>query len=134
MLLLRRAIWPFAQTAEVSCEKDEDCTKETTGWDNARCIGTRCVEIPGESQQLPTGPGRAQDVLETLDTITDWVFAIAMTIALIFLIMAAFQFVTGGVDPAKIGEARQKLMYAFIGIAVAFVSAGFVRVIAAIVT
>ena len=138
---------PFALTfathdKNLACNTDDQCIASTLGWKNARCSGGvkdattslgHCVEAPPGSQQLPEGPKKAGDILDTLDTVTDWVFAVAMTIALIFLIMAAFQFVTGGGDAAKVTEARQKLMYAFIGIAVAFVSAGFVRVIAELV-
>jgi len=144
---------PFALTfaahsPDFACNVDPDCKsiQDTKGWKGARCVGGsgventilkdmvgHCRETPAPSQQLPEGPEKAQDLLDTLDLITDWIFAIAMTIGLIFLIMAAFQFVTGGGDPTKMSEARQKLLYAFIGIAVAFVSAGFVRVIGEIV-
>jgi len=132
----------IAEAAEVKCNESSECVKSETGWENARCAGGvkgadtlvgRCVEVPQESQQLPDGPESFGGILGILDTITDWIFAIIMTVALIFLIMAAFQFVTGGGDPAKVSEARQKLMYAFIGIAIAFVSAGFIRVISVLV-
>ena len=140
---------PFDECVDINCNSDEECVDNgiatKMGWRGARCAGGnpnaaeqdkkfgRCIEVPLASQQLPEGPQRAGKVLDLLDLITDWVFAIAMTIALIFLIMAAFQFVTGGGDPQKVSEARQKLLYAFIGIGVAFVSAGFVRVIGELV-
>lgn len=84
-------------------------------------------EHPSDSpnfQDLPVGPQSGSVVLETIDAITDWIFAILMVIAVIYLIMGAYQFVTGGGEPEKVNEARKKLLYAIIGIALALAANG----------
>ena len=77
--------------------------------------------LPGEAEVPVTGGA----LLERIALIGNWVFAIFLAISLIYIILAAFQFITGGSDPAKISEARQKLIYAAIGIAIALLAAGF---------
>jgi len=85
-------------------------------------------DIEGFSN-LPDGPQSGGTILDTIDAITDWIFAIIMLIAVIYLIMGAYQFITGGGDPAKVSEARQKLLYAIIGIALAFAASGIDNVL-----
>ncbi|MDO8577526.1 MAG: hypothetical protein Q7R55_01515 [Candidatus Wildermuthbacteria bacterium] len=61
--------------------------------------------------------------LEALITaVVNWVFAIFVAIGVIFIVMAGLQFVTGGGDPAKVSEARQKLIWAIAGFAVALLA------------
>ncbi|MCH7605354.1 hypothetical protein IID24_05195, partial [Patescibacteria group bacterium] len=119
------------------CNTNEECADFRTeqGWKGVRCVGGvedaekqagRCIEAPAAGADLPEGPQKAGEILDLLDLVTDWIFAIAMAVALIYLVLAGFQFVTGGGDPAKITQARQKLIYAIIGIGVALISAGFI--------
>ena len=125
----------FAQTQD--CNTSEECKdfQAVQGWRGVRCVGGvedaaeqfgRCVEAPLADTGLPEGPQSAGEILDLLDLVTDWIFAIAMAVALIYLVLAGFQFVTGGGDPAKVTQARQKLIYAIIGIGVALISAGFI--------
>lgn len=79
---------------------------------------------PGTGKTLPAGPQTGLDLLAILDVIVDWVFAIVMIFAIIFIVMAALQFIQGGGDPTAVGEARRKLLYAAIGIAVAVMAQG----------
>jgi len=85
-----------------------------------------------------TGPGTVPSsgdaLLGRIQTISNWVFAIFLAISLIYILLAAFQFVTGGGEPEKVSEARQKLIYAAIGIAIALIAAGFPQILRTIVT
>ena len=101
--------------------------------ENLICIGGTDTK-PGEClPELPEGPTSAGQVLRILDAIGDWVFAIFIGIATIFIIIAIFDFVTGGGDPAKISSARKKLIYAAIGIALALVAGGLDNVLSNII-
>ena len=112
------------------CRTDVDVTK-CEG--NLICIGKTDTK-PGEClPELPEGPTSAGQVLRILDAIGDWVFAIFIGIATIFIIIAIFDSVTGGGDPAKISSARQKLIYAAIGIALALVAGGLDNVLSNII-
>ncbi len=83
--------------------------------------------------QSPTYITTAADILTKLDTILNWIFTIALILAVVFLILAGIQFVTSGSDPAKISEARQKLIWAIVGIIVAAIAKGLPWVILNIV-
>ena len=91
---------------------------------------------PGDTegyQDLPKGPQSGGAALDTIDVITDWIFAVLMLVAVIYLVLAAYQFITGGGDPSKVTEARQKLLYAVIGIALALAASGVDNVLRNIV-
>ena len=73
---------------------------------------------------IPTGITTAQEIIDALRTLTDWLFVILVVIAVIFIILAGLQFITGGGDPAAISAARTKLIWAAVGIGVALLSRG----------
>jgi hypothetical protein len=85
------------------------------------------------SGNLPTGPTTGNQLLALVDVATNWIFAIFTVLTIIFVLLAAFQFVTAGGDAAKVGEARQKLIWASVGIIIALASKGLVPVIKNIV-
>ena len=84
-------------------------------------------------ENLPPGPDTGGVFLDTVDAITDWVFAVLMLVAVIYLVLAAYQFITGGGDPQKVSEARQKLLYAVIGIGLALAANGVDNVLTNII-
>ena len=87
--------------------------------------GGTVLAVDEPTNGLPTTgvPSNAQELLDRVNTIGNWVFAIFLAISIIYILMAAAQFVTGG--PEKVGEARQKLIFAIIGIAIALLATGF---------
>lgn len=52
-------------------------------------------------------------------TVFNWVFTIAIFVAIGFVLYAAFNYLSSAGDPAKITKANQTLLFAAIGIAVA---------------
>jgi len=82
-------------------------------------------------QAFPTaGPTTAVGVLNLMGTVGNWLFALFLGIALIFIVLGALQFVTGGGDPAKVSEARQKMIWAAVGIGFALLAAFFDDIVA----
>jgi len=73
------------------------------------------------------------DVMQILDRIVDWLFTILLIIAVIWLILAAYYFVTAQGDPDRISKARNMVLYALIGVLVAFAARGLVLLIERIV-
>ncbi len=69
------------------------------------------------------------DVMRTLDNLTDWMFAILLVIAAIFIIVAAFNFVTASGDPEKTKSARNFVLYALIGVLVAVSAKGLIALV-----
>lgn len=84
-------------------------------------------------QTLPAGPQTKVALLGVINTAANWIFTIFVIVAVLFIILAAFQFVTSGGDAAKVGEARQKLIWAIVGIAIAVIARGVPVVIQQIV-
>lgn len=69
------------------------------------------------------------NILDIIKNIVNWVFAIFLGISALFIILAAFQFLTAGGDTQKVSGARDKLLYAAIGIGVAVLSRAVVPVV-----
>ena len=73
---------------------------------------------------IPTGITTAQGFIDLLAIATDWIFVILLIIAVLFILLAGLQFITGGGDPAAVSEARTKLIWAAVGIGVALLARG----------
>ncbi|MDO8474188.1 MAG: hypothetical protein Q7S62_01450 [bacterium] len=86
---------------------------------------------PGAGYSLPvTAPiSSTGGLIKLFEVLTNWVFALFTFLAVIFLVLAALQFVTAGGDAVKVGEARMKLIWAAVGIMVALASKGFIPII-----
>jgi len=74
------------------------------------------LELPPEI--IPPGPGSGSELIDIVEGVTNWVFIILLLTATVFIILAAFQYVTQGGDPNAVGEARRKLLYAVIAVVV----------------
>ncbi len=69
------------------------------------------------------------DVIVVMNRVVNWVFAFFLVIAVLFIIIAAFQFLTAGGDSTKVSGARDKLLYAAIGIMVAMLSRAIIPMV-----
>ena len=85
------------------------------------------------TQSIPTGITTAQGFIDLLSIITDWIFVILLVVAVIFIVLAGFQFITGGGDPAAVSMARTKLIYAAVGVGVALLARGLPAAVSNIV-
>ncbi len=73
------------------------------------------------------------DVMRILGSLMNWMFAILLVVAAIFIIVAAYTFVTASGDPDKTKTARNFVLYALIGVLVAFAARGLVELVRLIV-
>ncbi len=88
------------------------------------------VNVLAQAQQSP--PANL-DVMTLLDRIVDWLFTILLVIAAIAIIIAAYYFVTAAGNPETVSKARNFVLYALIGVAVAVASRGLVALVQTIV-
>jgi len=72
------------------------------------------------------------DLQQLMCNIIGWFFWIVITVSVIMVLVAAFNYVTAGDDTEKTSKARRTLTYAAVGIAVALLAAGFPRIIASV--
>ena len=92
--------------------------------------------LPGTAfaQPVPIDPSAAPitttgGVESLLTLIAGWAQTIFFTVAIIFIILAAFQYLNAQGDPEKITNARTMLVYSIVAVVVASVSAGIQLVI-----
>jgi len=102
-----------------SCTLNRDLTVITG--DNACVIGPVSVTDHGMCC-----------LMNTLYNITDWIFVILVALVAIFVIMGAFTILTGAGAPEKVTTGRNYILYAAIGLLVAFLAKaipGIVKII-----
>jgi hypothetical protein len=80
-------------------------------------------------EDIPDIVQTPEDIIRIIERVAGWLFAILLAVALVFILIAAYQFLTSGGDPVRVQNARQNLMYALIGIAVAFLARGLVMLV-----
>ena len=61
-------------------------------------------------------------VMDTIYTVTDWIFVAVVVIVIIFILWGAYNLLTSQADPAKIKLGRDQIMYAAIGMLVALLA------------
>ncbi len=69
------------------------------------------------------------DVMVVMDRIVDWLFSILLATAAIAIVVAAYYFVTAQGDPERVGKARNFVLYAMVGVLVAFMARGLVALV-----
>ena len=80
-------------------------------------------------QTIPEGITDPQQIINTIESIGNWIFSIFLALSAIFILWAAFKFLTASGDAGKVGEAKQSLVYALVGIAVAVLAKGLVSLV-----
>ena len=90
----------------------------------AMTMASQASAIASPETTIPTGITTAQEFIDALRTLTDWLFVILVVIAVIFIVLAGLQFITGGGDPAAVSMARTKLIWAAVGIGIALLARG----------
>jgi len=83
---------------------------------------------PGDGP--PEGIRSFAGFLGVFDTMISWLFIVLMALSVIFIILAAFSYLTAGGDEEKVKGAHKKIVWAIVAIAVAFLAQGVAYVIA----
>jgi hypothetical protein len=83
--------------------------------------------LPNPTAPTPTNVPQGQitslqGVLQTLCTVFAWAFYFLIVLAVIFVIIAAFRYLTAAGDPEKVKTAGSTLLYAAIAIGVALLA------------
>jgi len=86
------------------------------------------VEEPFEKQEIPSLT--QSQLFDKFNTVANWFFTILIVFSVFMILVAAFQFVTGG--PEGVTEARQKLIWAAVGIVLALLAKGIPALIVSV--
>ncbi|MEK7121660.1 MAG: pilin [Patescibacteria group bacterium] len=127
------------------------CSNGTAGncSDVPACAGKSCIQInppslcgtsggtPGTTQKYSfeiTNPlkGGASDFTSLVKIIAQWIFNLAIPIAVAMIVYAGILFLTAAGEPAKVTKAKDVLKYAVIGLAIILIGSGFVTLIQSI--
>jgi len=107
-------------TAAKLANMEVDCGYSTIdGGSSVSGVPTEKVACPYSNTQGNCG---ACCLLSAVFNLTDWIFIGLMTVSALMIIYGAYCFVMAGADPEKAKTGKNLLMYAAIGIAVAFFS------------
>jgi fumarate reductase subunit D len=72
----------------------------------------------------PVGVEEPGQLLNILAGTVKWVYTVFFIVAVIFILFAAFNYLSGGDNPEKLKTARNQIIYAVIAIAVALLAVG----------
>ena len=61
-------------------------------------------------------------VMDTVYTVTDWIFVFVVTLVIIFILWGAFQLLTAAGNPEKVKSGRDFIVFACIGMLVALLA------------
>ncbi len=75
-------------------------------------------------EDIPEGPRSIEEIINILERLLNWMFTLLMIVAVMFILYAAFIYLTAGGDPEKVKTASNQLIYAAVAIAVALVAQG----------
>ena len=84
-------------------------------------------QIPGASELISDAPKveKVGGLIDILKTIVKWTYVIFFIIAVLFLILAAYNYLTAQGDPEKVKNVHNQLIYAAIAVAVALIAVSF---------
>ena len=87
--------------------------------------------IPGDKDIISAGSPITEpnQLLTVIANIVKWTYAIFFIITVMFVLFAAFNYLTGGDDAEKIKNAHKQLLYAAVAVAVALLAVGFSLII-----
>ncbi len=97
-------------------------------------LGFMSLAMPALALDSLTDPITSiKGIITLINTIATWFFNIVLAVAVIVLLLAAFQWLTSGGNEEKVGTARKNLIWGLVGIAVAFLAKGLVALIKSLV-
>ncbi len=86
------------------------------------------INIPG----IPFVGGRTENVsglVAIFSDIVKWIYTIFFIVAVMFVIFAAFTYLTAGGDAEKVGNAKNQIIYAAVAIIVALLAVSFESIV-----
>jgi hypothetical protein len=117
---------PIAASAIVTAAPETCTLKYDLSGVNATCTSGAVVSITDYGMCC---------LLNTIYNVTNWIFVVLVGVVTIFVIIGAFTIVTAAGSPEKLNSGRSYIMYAAIGLIVAFLAKaipGIVKIIVGI--
>ena len=92
------------------------------------------LPLMGMAQVIPPSPisgvpETGSELIDLIGKIATWIAIIFFAVAVIFIIIAAFGYLTSGGDPEKVGGAKNKIVFAIVAIIVAALAFAIPRLV-----
>jgi hypothetical protein len=75
-----------------------------------------------------------EGIFGILKTVVQWTYTIFFAVAVLIILIAAFNFLTAQGDPTKINSAKSQIMWACVAIAIALIAVGAAQIIQGLIT
>ena len=99
-----------------------------TATNSVLAITPGTIPVPGTD--VPDSPIKSPEgLLDVIASVVKWTYAIFFIITVMFVLFAAFNYLTGGDEPEKIKSSHKQIMYAAIAVAIALLAVGFSLII-----
>jgi hypothetical protein len=93
-----------------------------TAWENKGFVCPASGDCLFDDPANPTRTCGICCTMDTVYTITDWIFLGVVTIAGIMILIGAFNIVTAGGSPEKVNTGRSYIIFAAVGIIIALIA------------
>ena len=97
--------------------------------------GTLLLPFVAFAQQFgaPPAPTTVVAFESVINTVLTWMFSFLVFLAIVFVLVAAFKYLTAAGDPEKVKSASNTLVYAAVAIAVALLARGLPYLVGGVV-
>ena len=89
--------------------------------------------MPSWIISAPTGPTTGAGLIALVDDPFNWFFVGFLLLAVVFILLAAWQFISSKAEPQAVSEAKNKLLWAVVAIIAAVFAKGIPAAIRAII-
>ena len=87
------------------------------------------AQISASNPVTLTNPLSCQNLSCVANNVAGFLQYLALAIAVIMVLVGAFQMITAGGDPEKFSKGRKTLLYTAVGVVVVIIAGGFVQII-----
>jgi len=122
-------LMPMVASAQVEMEEIDKCTlrNDFSSWTKIDCPASGDCEFDDPSYDCPICC-----LLDTIYTVTNWIFAGVVALVVIFVLIGAFNLLTAAGNPEKIKSGRDYIIYAAVGMFVALLAKAIPAIVKAI--
>lgn len=123
-----------AQEVPECCKLRKSVTIDTKTCEKDAIVGPKGGSCPTEIGTIncETEKWGLFCVINTINTVVDWIFVVLIVLTVVFVIMGAINIMLAGGDPEKVGKGRDYIMYAAIGLVVAFIARAVPAIVKAV--
>lgn len=75
-----------------------------------------------------------EDVISLIEKVANWMYGILLALAVVFILMAAYNFMFSGGSEQSVSKAKSQLLYTLIAIVIASISRGIISLLETLLT